>query len=58
MGNLNVTTDELKKSATKFKKQLIITPVISATATLMHMTGRPGVAGREVVGQLSGDIAA
>ena len=56
MGNLNVTTDELKKSATKFKTQLIITPVISANATLMHMTGRPGVAGREVVGQLSGDI--
>ena len=56
MGNLNVTTDELKKSATKFKKQLIITPVISANATLMHMTGRPGVGGREVVGQLSGDI--
>lgn len=31
-------------------------PVFAAMATLQHMTPRPGVAGREVLGQLSGGI--
>ena len=56
MGYLNISDADLKKSATTFQKELLITPVISCSATLQHFTGRPGVAGREVIGQLTGDI--
>lgn len=54
--NFNVTQDELKKSATTYKKQLLITPIISCEETLQHMTPRPGVAGREIVSELGGNI--
>lgn len=53
---LKITDSELKKSAVTYRKELLIMPVISAMATLQHMTARPGVAGREVLGQLSGGI--
>ena len=56
MATITISDTELKKSATKYKQQLIITPIISASRTLQHMSGRPGIAGRLVVGQLSGDI--
>ena len=56
MGYLNISDAELKKSATTFQKELLITPVISCSDTLQHFTGRPGVAGREVIGQLTGNI--
>lgn len=56
MSHLNITDAELKKSATQFRKKLLIMPIIAAEQTLKHMSGRPGVAGREVVGQLSGTI--
>ena len=56
MGYLNISDAELKKSATTFQKELLITPVISCSETLQHFTGRPGVAGREVIGQLTGNI--
>lgn len=53
---LKITDSELQKSAVTYLKELLIMPVISAMATLQHMTARPGVAGREVLGQLSGGI--
>ena len=56
MALFNITDNELKQSAVKFRKDLLMMPAISAKATLDHMSLRPGVAGREVVGQLSGDI--
>lgn len=56
MGYLNISDAELKKSATTFQKELLMTPVISCSETLQHFTGRPGVAGREVIGQLTGNI--
>lgn len=56
MGYLNISDAELKKSATTFQKELLMTPVISCSDTLQHFTGRPGVAGREVIGQLTGNI--
>lgn len=56
MGYLNISDAELKKSATTFQKELLITPVLSCSDTLQHFTGRPGVAGREVIGQLTGNI--
>lgn len=56
MGLINITDADLKKSATTYRRDLLMMPVIAAEQTLRHMTGRPGVAGRETVGQLSGDI--
>ena len=53
---LKITDSELQKSAVTYRKELLIMPVISAMATLQHMTARPGVAGREVLGQLSSGI--
>ena len=51
-----IKDDELKKSAVTYRKDLLVMPVLSASDTLQHMTPRPGVAGREVLGQLSGNI--
>lgn len=56
MPTLNITDADLKKSATQIRKELLIMPVTSQTETLRHFTGRPNVAGREIVGQLSGNI--
>lgn len=53
---LKITDSELQKSAVTYRKELLIMPVIAAMATLQHMTARSGVAGREVLGQLSGGI--
>ena len=53
---LKITDSELQKSAVTYRKELLIMPVIAAMAPLQHMTARPGVAGREVLGQLSGGI--
>lgn len=54
--SFKVTLDDLKKSATTYKKQLLVTPIISCEETLQHMTSRPGVAGREIVSELGGNI--
>ena len=54
--NVNIADADLKKSAVTYRKELLVMPVIAAEATLQHMTARPGVAGREVLGQLSGGI--
>lgn len=56
MGLINITDADLKKSATTYRRDLLMMPVIAAERTLRHMTGRPGVAGRETIGELSGDI--
>ena len=53
---INISDTELKQSAHQFRKELLVMPVIAAEATLQHMTARPGVAGKETVGQLSGNI--
>lgn len=53
---INITDADLKKSAVNYLKDLLVMPVIAAEATLQHMTPRPGIAGREVLGQLSGGI--
>ena len=56
MALINITDADLKKSATIFRKDLLMMPVIGAQQALQHMTPMPGVAGRVCVGQLSGDI--
>ena len=53
---INISDAELQKSAVTYRKDLLVMPVIAAEVTLQHMTPRPGVAGREVLGQLSGGI--
>ena len=53
---INISDAELQKSAVTYRKDLLVMPVIAAEATLQHMTPRPGVAGREVLGELSGGI--
>ena len=53
---INISDADLKKSAVTYRKELLVMPVIAAMATLQHMPPRPGVAGREVLGQLSGGI--
>lgn len=53
---INISDADLKKSAVTYRKELLVMPVIAAMATLQHMTPRPGVGGREVIGQLSGGI--
>lgn len=53
---INISDAELQKSAVTYRKELLVMPVIAAEATLQHMTPRPGVAGREVLGELSGGI--
>lgn len=49
------TLGALQKSATTYEKDLLIMPVTSAEATLLHMSGRPGLHGDLVFGQLDGD---
>ncbi len=56
MANITITPTDLQQSAHKYRDELLIMPVIAADATLQHMSGRPGVAGRETVGQLSGTV--
>lgn len=53
---INISDADLKKSAVTYRKELLVMPIIAAMATLQHMTPRPGVGGREVIGQLSGGI--
>lgn len=48
------TLADLQKSATSYRKELLIMPVTSARATLQHMRAIPGLKGNYVLGQLSG----
>lgn len=56
MAQTIITEGALQKSAKQFQKQLLLLPVIAAEATLQHMTGRPGIAGDYVLGQLGGEF--
>ena len=56
MALFNITDEALKKSATQFKRELLMLPIIGAEATLQHFTARPGVGGRQVVGQIGGGL--
>lgn len=56
MGELNLSADVLAKSAIKIRKQLLAMVVIGLQNTTQHMTVRPGIRYKEVVGELSGGI--
>lgn len=55
-GKLTFNGSEFSESATKWRKELLVMPMIGAQRTLQHMTGRSGIAGKEVIGQLAGSI--
>ena len=53
---VTITPAELAASAAKFRKDLLMMPVIALQTSLMHMTLRVGIRGKETVGELDGDI--
>lgn len=53
---IKITDEQLKKSANTYRKELLMMPVTGAMATLQHMSGRPNIAGKETVTQLSGGV--
>ena len=46
----------LKDSAHKYRKELLMMPILALEQSTRHMTLRPGVRGKETVGELSGDM--
>lgn len=55
-GHVKITDEQLAKSAIRYRKELLMMPVLALGTTLKHMNKRPGVRGKEVVGELSGNI--
>lgn len=56
MSTIPITPEELAKSAAKYRKELLIMPIIALQNTLKHMSLRTGVRYKETVGELSGTI--
>ena len=55
-GYVQITDEQLAKSAVKYRKELLMMPVLAMASTLQHMSQRPGVIGKETVGEVNGDI--
>lgn len=53
---VTITPEELALSAAKYRKDLLMMPVIALQTSLDHMSLRIGIRGKETVGQLDGDI--
>lgn len=56
MGSVNFTAEDLAKTAVKYRKAFLAMAVIGLEETKKHMTIRPGIRYKEVVGELSGGI--
>lgn len=54
-GKLIFTLEEFKSAAIKWRKDLLMLPIIGCQETLQHMTGRPGIRYKENVGAISGN---
>ena len=55
MGKVNITTEQLSKSALKFRKEILMMPVMSMREDwLPYVSLRPGIRYAEQVGQMSG----
>ncbi|MDR1454608.1 MAG: hypothetical protein LBJ01_03055 [Tannerella sp.] len=52
---ITITPDELKKSAVKFRKELLMMIPIGLDSSLQHMTPRLGVQYKETVGEIRGN---
>ncbi len=54
-GKFHFTLKEYQEAAVKYRKELLMLPIIGIGDTLQHMTGRPGIRYKERVGNLTGD---
>ena len=48
-GQIHFTLQDYQEAAVKYKKELLLLPLIGSEATLKHMTGRPGIRYKERV---------
>lgn len=53
---VKINSDELSKTAKKYRKEFLQMPVIALQRSLHFMSLRPGIRFAEVVGELSGDM--
>ena len=54
-GKLTFTLEEYQDAARKYRKELLMLPIIGIQETLKYMTGRPGIRYKESVGTITGD---
>ena len=54
-GKLNFTLEEYQDAARKYRKDLLMLPIIGIQDTLKFMTGRPGIRYKESVAALNGN---
>lgn len=54
-GKLQFTLDDYQKAAIKWRKDLLMLPIIGISDTLQYMTGRPGIRYKENVGTIYAD---
>lgn len=52
--NIVISDANLAKSAQKFRKELLMMPIIALERSVQHMTVRMGIQGKETVGEMSG----
>lgn len=50
---INITDEDYKKAAIKWRKELLMLPLFACQDTLKYMTGRPGIRYQEKVGSAS-----
>ncbi|MBD8349361.1 hypothetical protein [Dysgonomonas sp. HGC4] len=55
MANINITPQELAKSAHQFRGEMLSMPVIGLKSSLDHMSLRPGIQYRQTVGEIHDD---
>lgn len=53
-GIVHFTPQEYQEAAHKWRKELLMLPIIGCEETLQHMTKRPGIRYKESVGEISG----
>ena len=54
-GKLAFTLDDYQKAAIKWRKDLLMLPIIGISDTIQYMTGRPGIRYKENVGTIYAD---
>ena len=55
MGKLTFTLQDYQEAATKYRRDLLMLPIIGIEETLKFMTGRPGIRYKENVAAMSGN---
>jgi len=54
--SVNISSDDLAKTARKYRKDFLMMPVMALSRSLQYMSLRPGIRYSETVGELSGDM--